>query len=258
MSASNCFPKFFAVKRGPGYKVYKNNIYNSPAELRSSEKTNIISSCTNAEIECMSFFAGHTGIPDKRTTARKDYGGFYNPCSWTFSGYEMTVHFRTDERWRYVPILNIKSESNDLLPSGSTLLEVPSSYIRNLEEEHEYDTGSIIDSVFPENPEIPIAMPSSIPIILPSSIPIAIPILPSACMPTPPNVNYPPHIKRLVIADVISRNEACPIMAEPLTHENACMTTCGHVFTKEGIDRWLITPSSKKQCPICKQACSTC
>ena len=255
MSVSDCLPKFFAVKRGTGYKVYKNDIYNLPSEVRSNEKTNVVSPCTNLQIECMSFFAGHTGVPDKRTTARKEYGGFYNPCSWTFSGYDMTVHFMTEVRWRHVPILNITSSSNDLLPCGSTLLEAPSHYIRNLEDQHDYDTASIIDSL---PPEIPIAMPSSIPIILPSSIPIAIPILPSACMPTPPNVNYPPHIKRLVIADVISRSEACPIMAEPLTHENACMTTCGHVFTKEGIDRWLATPSSKKQCPICKQTCSTC
>ena len=47
----------------------------------------------------------------------------------------------------------------------------------------------------------------------------------------------------------------CPITSEPMTSENACTTTCGHVFTKKGIAEWL-SMSPNQSCPICRQKCS--
>ena len=47
----------------------------------------------------------------------------------------------------------------------------------------------------------------------------------------------------------------CPITSEPMTSENACTTSCGHVFTKKGISQWL-SMSSNQTCPICRQKCS--
>jgi len=49
--------------------------------------------------------------------------------------------------------------------------------------------------------------------------------------------------------------QVCPITCEPMTSENACTTTCGHVFTKKGITEWL-SVSSNQSCPICRQKCS--
>ncbi len=58
-------------------------------------------------------------------------------------------------------------------------------------------------------------------------------------------------------ADILDPVEEylCPITSEPMTSENACTTTCGHVFTKKGITQWLLI-SSNQSCPVCRQRCS--
>ena len=65
-----------------------------------------------------------------------------------------------------------------------------------------------------------------------------------------------PYVKTIVLKYAISKNEDCPISSEELTEENAEVTSCGHVFTKESIQRWLSESSSRGLCPICKQKCS--
>ena len=65
-----------------------------------------------------------------------------------------------------------------------------------------------------------------------------------------------------IIQAAIKNEEECAITLEPLTYSSV-VTTCGHVFSKEGLLSWIskrITRSSFKQtvfaCPLCKQQCT--
>ena len=71
-----------------------------------------------------------------------------------------------------------------------------------------------------------------------------------------PNViiySIPTFVKNLLIEDAISKKQDCSITLEPITKENAKVTSCYHVFSKDAIENWLI---SHTICPICKQICS--
>jgi hypothetical protein len=76
-------------------------------------------------------------------------------------------------------------------------------------------------------------------------------------VPLAPLISFPPHVTRLIIDNAISNNDTstCIISSEDLTHENASVTKCGHVFTTQAIKEWLASPSSRGECPICKQQC---
>jgi hypothetical protein len=68
-------------------------------------------------------------------------------------------------------------------------------------------------------------------------------------------ISLPPHIVKIVLADAIRKNEVCPITSDNITETNATVTSCGHVFTADAITEWLSLPSSRGQCPVCKQMC---
>lgn len=59
-----------------------------------------------------------------------------------------------------------------------------------------------------------------------------------------------PHIIALVLDKAYG--EICPVTHETITETNACITSCGHVFTYEGI---LAALSVKEQCPLCRKRC---
>ena len=63
----------------------------------------------------------------------------------------------------------------------------------------------------------------------------------------------PLHVRKLVIEDAIRKAEACSISFEPITMKSV-VTSCGHVFQEESIQKWL-SNSSNQCCPMCKQAC---
>ena len=66
---------------------------------------------------------------------------------------------------------------------------------------------------------------------------------------------YPTHVKQILIEDAIRKKETCAISCDEITQENAGVTSCGHVFLKESVARWLEQRSSERRCPICKQKC---
>ena len=63
----------------------------------------------------------------------------------------------------------------------------------------------------------------------------------------------PKRIIDSIIRDAIINKETCPILQEPLQENAYILTTCFHVFSKEGFAEW-----SKKssECPTCRQKCS--
>jgi len=63
----------------------------------------------------------------------------------------------------------------------------------------------------------------------------------------------PLHVRKLVIEDAIRKAEVCSISFEPITMKSV-VTSCGHVFQEESIQKWL-SNSSNQCCPMCKQTC---
>ena len=64
----------------------------------------------------------------------------------------------------------------------------------------------------------------------------------------------PTHVKLLILEDAIRKGDTCSISFEPISLSSA-VTSCGHVFHKESIEKWLTNPSSNRLCPMCKQTC---
>lgn len=64
----------------------------------------------------------------------------------------------------------------------------------------------------------------------------------------------PLHVRKLVIEDAIKKGDACSISFELITMKSV-VTSCGHVFQEESIQKWLSNSSSNQCCPMCKQPC---
>ena len=52
-------------------------------------------------------------------------------------------------------------------------------------------------------------------------------------------VDLPPHVVPMIISEAVTQHRQCSISLDDITADNACVTTCGHVFTKDAISRWL-------------------
>ena len=67
----------------------------------------------------------------------------------------------------------------------------------------------------------------------------------------------PVHVINALLRDAMNRGEICPITNEDLTPENGAVTTCFHLFEKNAIATWLVTPNSNQLCPVCKKQCKS-
>ena len=67
-----------------------------------------------------------------------------------------------------------------------------------------------------------------------------------------PKPGPPAFVITLVKEDAIRKNYECPITYEPITIDNSIVTSCYHVFTKEGFVKW---QESSNQCPTCRCVC---
>jgi hypothetical protein len=266
MSASTPLPKTFAIKRTSvqGYKIYSNKAY------QSSETDNIvvsvIKSANNLSLEKARRYAASTS---KFTTyIRKWYGGKYNSCSWTFGGSELEVKNTLTNEITYVPMIIITDCCESILPSGAETIQLKDTniYYRSTNDvvysaapifhTEPYATDSAVsDEDLPVAQVVTVAPEPSAPAMLPH-IPAAVrpALVPAAAATALAPIAFPAHVKRLIIADCISRNEVCAITGADIGLD-AAVTSCGHVFDSESIRTWLSLPSSKKCCPICKQVC---
>ena len=64
----------------------------------------------------------------------------------------------------------------------------------------------------------------------------------------------PPHLVRLLKDNAILQHEQCSISRVDITLANAAVTSCGHVFCREAITRW-IQGQGRGACPCCRAAC---
>jgi len=70
------------------------------------------------------------------------------------------------------------------------------------------------------------------------------------CPPIKSEFSIPPHIINTYIEYIIKKGDTCPIELTDLTMENICMTSCGHVMTKNALETWL---NKFHSCPVCRK-----
>jgi hypothetical protein len=238
MSVSCPLPKFFAVKREYGYKLYQNKVFKPTNDMI----INIISNLNNITIMTVNKY--HRIERMNNSILRKYYGGLNNDCSWTYSGYEFIVD--NNENVFPIPLIQFSSTSDTLLPHGSNLI-LPCDPV-----EYRVSQPSIYESIDVFSTD-PYALDN-----LPLASVVAQPSLARPPISQPQAISFPSlpaHVKNIIIADSISKKESCPISSIDIDRTNASVTSCGHVFTTDAITHWL-SMSSRKECPICKQKCS--
>ena len=64
----------------------------------------------------------------------------------------------------------------------------------------------------------------------------------------------PKHVMNDILQLAVQKGDICPILHEPLQENGCILTTCFHIFSKEGFAEW-----SKKssECPTCREKCSS-
>jgi len=64
----------------------------------------------------------------------------------------------------------------------------------------------------------------------------------------------PTHIANQTMRAAIEKEEQCSIMFAPLSEETVVLTSCGHLFSKEGLTTWFQTRSLlEHNCPTCSK-----
>jgi len=257
-------PKFFCVENSGWYKVYMNSIYKSSLTL--GREVSVIWPQENIVARALTIKLRND--QDKSITYRKWNGKDYIKMSWSFTGSSIDMSLNDRNITITCPLIQVSDRS--MLPFNSCSIK-PSREV--FQEEHDrsnYERADIYErdpnspeyiTPFPEryftSQNVSRASPVPVPVAVPVASPVASPVAVPVASPIPVAVKkgLPPHVANIVLADAISKNEICPISSETITRENGSVTSCGHVFCKESIDRWLSTRDSKGMCPVCKQVC---
>jgi len=236
-------PKFFMIYKSHGYKFYKNSIMFPSSN--SFNPVNVVYPLMNATIRMIGKYTAQQnafdGVLSRDTLARV----YQFKCK--FTGYEAVINL--DGASVIVPAVYFSDCDNMILPKGSPILTPPTSLVAWQIEARTYLDADVVvedDNTLPLAPVLSI-VPSAPPSAAPSAPPSADTIIRESI--------YPAHIKQLIIADSIQKKECCVITGDPISQENACITTCGHVFTTSGLTGWL-SVSSNQSCPVCRQKCS--
>lgn len=228
-------PGTFAIRVGNeySYRLYTNKLYNN---------INILTPVQNHLIENKYTFPITRN--NNRVSLRKWYGVEITECDWTYTGIEFSVrNINSGDRFR-VPLVFFIVNMPTLLPIESEILTNMGGETRSISSASLY-TPALTYLYDPfAGPPAPARAPAPAPARAPASDGSL-----SAM------VSYPAHIKRIIIEDAIRKKETCAISCDEITQENAGVTSCGHVFLKESVARWLEQRSSERRCPICKQKC---
>ena len=262
------------------FKLFKNDIYNISHDL----KVNVIWPVCYIKGKRQTIRL--SGQYEENSILRSWNDSEYYQCKWSYTGSSVNVILESYNAVVTAPILLMDSVNKDMLPYNPHTF-TPSD-IKFIEEEEnktymiprEYTT----DPNSPENthpipvPRVtplaramptptapPLAIPRPMriptaplmvsPIAAPMVSPIAAPMVSPIAAPISSFRPLSPHITKIVLADAIRKNEVCPITSEDITETNATVTPCGHVFTTAAITHWLSLPSSRGECPVCKQKC---
>jgi hypothetical protein len=217
-SKMSVFPKYFAVKRSKGFKVYENTVV-----TQTGVTVNDLTRGHDMTIIYVTKLKSHETIVNTTLVMSHKRQEPYT-CTWTHSGIDLNIRVGSNIDLVQVPVLNFNGEVSDILPHAADYLV--------------YTNPKYVDEFArPKYPEAPVST---------AAIPVA---------PVVKEVTIPRHVKVLIVADALRRNEMCSVMLEPITKENAAVTNCGHVFSLTGINTWLSSSLSKGTCPMCKQCC---
>ncbi len=258
MSRNSSLPRYFATEESYQYKFYENKAYmpNQSTLINIVSNFNIITVITRSK-----YFQNIKLI---NSVVRKYSDKHDKSAAWTYSGYELLIQ-DTSSTLYTVPLIRVMGDSNSILPyssesySSDEIDEYDVSHPSKYESVDLYDqdpypvirscprSGGCRRVSQPQTYEPQATMPQA-------TMPQA--TMPQAAIPQAASLpSLPIHVKNIIIADSISKNESCPITSIDIDRTNASVTSCGHVFTTEAISRWLAT-SVRKECPICKQKCS--
>lgn len=227
----NNLPKFFMISKSHGYKFYKNTLMFQ--EAHSYNPVNTVSCLSNVRIQ---YVTRHTcEQAEINGTISRDSQTRLFPFKSKFTGYEVGIILNGSEIT--VPGISFLECDQNILPSGSPVISPHTSLVRWQARPRPYiQADAIIEDDLPIAPVV-VAPPPQVPVsVQPQSL-------------------FPVHVKQLIIADSIQKKECCVITGDSISQENACITTCGHVFTRSGLTRWL-SVSSNQSCPVCRQKCS--
>jgi hypothetical protein len=237
MNRAKQFPKYFAMQKASGYCVYKNSILKSPDTLNMS--INILKPVTNISLNILTRF--NVSDNEYSTYIRGWNNGMYSSCRWSYAGFEVEMIESIASSIIIIPVIKLLSKSDELPPVSNTIqIHLTNRTIRPRRGQ------DLIPDAYIQSDPVVSAPTSPTYIVSRDQVPVPRSIRAPA---------LPPHVKKLIITDAISHNESCSITSEPITLENAEVTSCGHVFTRDSICKWLSLESSKSLCPLCKQSC---
>ena len=211
-----------------GYKLYDSRLY-----YNGNEYINILAPIENYDLEAVYKYESEMQ-PHFRSLIRKWFCGAVTSSEWTYTDYELSVKDSGSDNMIRVPVISVLTNAADTLPDDSRVITKADNNIELIEFASMYDDPLIYTSD-------------------PYCRAIAPPTAPP--MHTIPIVTIPQHIKHIVIQDAIRKGDSCIISFNDITEENASLTSCGHVFTREAIQKWFSQPSSNGCCPLCKQPC---
>lgn len=254
MSIQSCLPEYFAIQEDDAYYLYQNTLYQS-AET-NHEKISVIWPVANATFGHLTYYVVPT-TTKKITTSRKWIQRTNDICIWNHAGKEIDIK-KANGHEVTIPVILIDYDHN-VLPYNDKKMK-PSAYIPGIQEQRR--ARDIIAKLYREDPvnTVPSAA-SARDRVYPLQVaqPLqqdTIPIAPVISKPPTVASGIPHHVKKLLVTDMISRKECCPISSEDITYENAGVTSCGHVFVLSEIQKWLSMTSSKGLCPMCKEQCT--
>jgi hypothetical protein len=211
-------PKFFMIYKSHGFKFYKNCVM-FPSN-NSYNPVNVASPLMNVTIRAITKYTKPQTILNgvlTRDTLRQMY-----PFNYKFTGYEAVINL--DGSRIIVPAIYFLDCEKLILPKGSPILTPPTELVARQIEARSYLEADIIlengDTLPPIAPVVhsaaqrPSAAPHSV-TQPPSAAPHSVTQPPSAAQqPSAAQRSqavYPAHIKQIIIADSIQRNECCVI-----------------------------------------------
>lgn len=219
---SSWLPKFFCIESMARYKVYLNTCYRDANVIWPQE--NIVAGEMTIKMR--------TDV-DKRISCRKWNRPECKPLSWSFTGSSISMTLNDRHISIVCPVISVSDlsiipyNSCSITPSSQTFVDEIDSCNYDTAIRYERDPNS---SEYME----PITRVAAVKEIVSKK-------------------GLPQHVSNIVLADAISKNEICPISNDPITKEDGCVTSCGHVFSKSSLDHWF---KIKDECPVCKQICT--
>ena len=154
------------------------------------------------------------------------------PCEWSFTGIEFSATEEgSDRQVRRVPLIYIATQIDCLFPLGSTMLKPTANRPIHIPKQSLTERAAVFNGD-----------PYGARPVVEESRGLAVYVMPQ-------------HIKEIIIGNSVSKRETCAISFNDITQDMASITSCGHVFDRLAITRWLAESSSNGLCPLCKQKC---